>query len=85
MIAYSILAYTAFLALFIRLAFLLGKRKKQELLPVLLFAGLTLMGMICNVGLVSATIFCQTRYTIYNMPLFYMAGALLLYFNVRTR
>ena len=82
LIAYSILAYVAFSGLFFRLAYLYGKRKKQELLPVLLFAGLTLAGIVSNVGLVSAVIFCQTRYTIYNMPLFYMAGALLFYFTV---
>lgn len=32
---------------------------------------LTLLSIVINVGLVSAVIFCQARYTIYNMPLFY--------------
>ncbi|MBQ8946409.1 MAG: hypothetical protein IJ058_06280 [Lachnospiraceae bacterium] len=32
-----------------------------------------LFGIVMNVGLVSAVIFCQTRYTIYNMPLLYCA------------
>ena len=46
-----------------------------------IFAIITLLGIFFNVLLVSAVIFCQTRYTIYNMPLFYMAGAVLLYQN----
>ena len=36
-----------------------------------------LLGIIGNVSLVSAVIFCQTRYTIYNMALFYMAMAVM--------
>ena len=47
-----------------------------------IFAIITLLGIFFNVLLVSAVIFCQTRYTIYNMPLFYMAGAILLYQNI---
>lgn len=46
------------------------------------FSIVTLLGIFFNVLLVSAVIFCQTRYTIYNMPLFYMAGAVLLYQNI---
>lgn len=46
-----------------------------------IFAAITLLGIFFNVLLVSTVIFCQTRYTIYNMPLFYMAGAVLLYQN----
>lgn len=46
------------------------------------FSIVTLLGIFFNVFLVSAVIFCQTRYTIYNMPLFYMAGAVLLYQNI---
>lgn len=47
-----------------------------------IFAIVTLLGIFFNVLLVSAVIFCQTRYTIYNMPLFYMAGTALLYQNI---
>lgn len=43
------------------------------------FAGLTLLSIVFNVGLVSLVIFCQTRYTIYNMALFYMSLILMLY------
>ena len=38
----------------------------------------TAFSILLNVGAVSAVIFCQTRYMIYNMPLFYMCGYLLL-------
>ena len=48
-----------------------------------IFSIITLLGIFFNVLLVSAVIFCQTRYTIYNMPLFYMAGAVLLYQNFK--
>lgn len=41
-------------------------------------AALTLLSIIMNVAIVSAVIFCQIRYTIYNMPLFYISGLLLL-------
>ncbi len=40
---------------------------------------LVLAGIVLNVGLVSAVIFCQTRYTIYNMPLFYVAGIVMMH------
>ena len=46
---------------------------------IVLFALLTLVSIACNVGLVSLVIFCQTRYTIYNMPLFYISLILMLY------
>lgn len=39
----------------------------------------TVISILCNVGLVSAVIFCQTRYTIYNMPLFYMSLVFMLW------
>lgn len=38
----------------------------------------TLLSVVFNVGLVSTFIFCQTRYTIYNMPLFYISFLILL-------
>ena len=39
---------------------------------------LVMISIILNVGVVSAVIFCQTRYTIYNMPLFYSAFLVLI-------
>ncbi len=41
------------------------------------FGLLTLAAIAANVGLVSLTIFCQARYTIYNMGIFYAALFLL--------
>ena len=49
---------------------------------IIALAGLTLLSILCNVGLVSLVIFCQTRYTIYNMALFYISLILLLYESV---
>lgn len=43
-----------------------------------LLALLTIFSVFCNVGLVSLVIFCQTRYTIYNMALFYISLLLML-------
>lgn len=40
-------------------------------------ATLTLLSILLKVTIVSAVIFCQSRYTIYNMPLFYISGLLL--------
>ena len=59
---------------------------KEVLEKTLHFSLISLLGILFNVFLVSAVIFCQTRYTIYNMPLFYMGGAALLYhnFNINT-
>ena len=64
-------------------------RNKNETSDMLLlsvknieFSIVTILGIFFNVLLVSAVIFCQTRYTIYNMSLFYMAGAVLLYQNI---
>lgn len=48
-----------------------------------LLALLTLLSVFLNVGLVSLVIFCQTRYTIYNMALFYISLLLMLYEHVR--
>ena len=73
LIYYSIAAYLGYLAL---LAFYWKKTKKLD--GTVLLCLLTLVSIIVNVGLVSAVIFCQTRYTIYNMPLFYISGLILL-------
>lgn len=70
---YSIIAYLGYLILLIY-NLIMNKLSKTNL-----FALLTVFSILGNVGLVSAVIFCQTRYTVYNMPLFYMSGLLLLY------
>ena len=46
---------------------------------------LTALGILGNVTLVSAVIFCQTRYTIYNMPLFYMTLVIMIYVFLNNR
>ncbi len=39
---------------------------------------MTLVSAIINIAIVSSVIFCQTRYMIYNMPLFYISMLLML-------
>lgn len=43
-----------------------------------------LLAILVNVGVAAALIFCQTRYMIYNMALFYVAGILMLWKVSRT-
>ena len=62
--------YAVFIVLLV-----LNIRKKREAEAV--FGALTLLSILGNVALVSLTIFCQARYTLYNMPMFY-AGLFLL-------
>ena len=71
------IAYLALIALFIYNAY----NKKWNM--VMEFALFSFLGIIVNVSVVASQIFCQSRYTIYNMPLFYMAGLLLLYHAFR--
>lgn len=62
--------YAVFIVLLV-----LNIRRKRE--GEAAFGALTLLSILGNVALVSLTIFCQARYTLYNMPMFY-AGAFLL-------
>lgn len=52
---------------------------KKETRQTGLFGLTILISILVNVGVTAALIFCQTRYMIYNMALFYMAGILMLY------
>lgn len=52
---------------------------KKETRCAGLFGLTVLISIGVNVGVTAALIFCQTRYMIYNMALFYMAGVLMLY------
>ena len=52
--------------------------KKNGLNKYSVFGIFVLVAVLTNIGLVSLVIFCQTRYTIYNMALFYVAGFLML-------
>lgn len=72
LILYSILIYLAYLLL------LFGNIKREGLSRLSVLGIFTLISIAGNVAIVSAVIFCQTRYTIYNMPLFYISGLLLL-------
>lgn len=74
---YSLGAYLLYTALLIQ-SLREGKRRRLSRYAAG-FAGLTLLSVCFNVGLVSLVIFCQTRYTIYNMALFYMSLILMAY------
>ena len=50
-----------------------GKTHKEGVLGLIV-----LMAIVVNVGVTAALIFCQTRYMIYNMALFYSAGFIML-------
>jgi len=73
LIWYSLFVYLGYVGLT-----LLHGRKVGKLDNTLKLCILTLISIVVNVGLVSAVIFCQTRYTVYNMPLFYISGIILL-------
>lgn len=68
---YSVFAYAAFAGMLIA-CFAGYKDEKVRIIAVF-----TLLSIILNVGLVSIVIFCQTRYTIYNMALFYISMVLM--------
>lgn len=70
---YAIFAYLLYLLL------LLYHVRQDKHDPLCLLALLTLLSILLNVGLVSLVIFCQTRYTIYNMALFYISLLLMLH------
>lgn len=74
LIWYSVVAYLGYIGLMLYYRKLAGKND-----TVVNLCLLTLLSIVINVGLVSAVIFCQTRYTIYNMPLFYISGIILLW------
>lgn len=68
---YSVAAYITYIAM---LLYLFSKKRNKEVISI---AIVTLMSIVFNVGLVALVIFCQTRYTIYNMPLFYISFILM--------
>ncbi len=72
LIWYTVIIYLIYLAMLIYLGI------HNRTASAFLFAAMTLIAICLNVGLVSMVIFCQTRYTIYNMPLFYMSLLLML-------
>ena len=64
---YTLLAFAAYIGLLVR-----NIVKERRVSAASMMGICVLLGIIGNVSLVSAVIFCQTRYTIYNMALFYM-------------
>ncbi|MDE6204464.1 MAG: hypothetical protein K2G19_13435, partial [Lachnospiraceae bacterium] len=72
LIFYSILIYLVY-------GFLLFIQIWHKNYKTALFASLTLLSIVLNVGVVSLVIFSQTRYTIYNMPLFYISLLIMLH------
>lgn len=66
-IVYSMLVYLVYIIL------LLINIKKEGFNLVSILALLTLISILLNVAIISGVIFCQFRYTIYNMPLFYIS------------
>lgn len=73
LIWYSLFIYLFYIALLAVHIFITENSK------IILFASLTFVSIALNVGLVSMVIFCQTRYTIYNMALFYISLLLMIY------
>lgn len=69
---YSLFAYICYILL------LLYYARRKENRDVFLFAVLVLSSILINAGLVSLVVFCQTRYMIYNMAMFYISMGLML-------
>lgn len=53
--------------------------KKEGFTQTTILAALILLSIVVNVCMVALVIFSQSRYTIYNMPLFYIGGCTMLY------
>lgn len=71
LIGYTFVVYAVYIAMLIYL----GIHDCKSM--AFLYGCLTVISIFLNVALVSVVIFCQTRYTIYNMPLFYMSFILM--------
>lgn len=67
-------AWFVYLA-YMMLAGFLWKKGKREVVKM---AAAVLLSIILNTAVTAAVIFCQTRYMIYNMTLFYIAGIVML-------
>lgn len=67
LLIYSCVVYILYVVLLIALI------KHEGMTKPAFLAIYTMLSVIINVTVVSMVIFCQTRYTIYNMPLFYIA------------
>ncbi|MBQ8261842.1 MAG: hypothetical protein IJZ00_06120 [Lachnospiraceae bacterium] len=74
---YALVAYALYVGLTV------VSMLKKETRAAGLVALTVLCGILVNVGVAAALIFCQTRYMIYNMALFYMALFLMGYENAK--
>lgn len=74
---YALGAYVLYLLLYVWVVWKKKNWIRQE--ETITFAEIVLGGVIGNVLVVGVTIFCQPRYMIYNMGLFYSALSVLLY------
>lgn len=70
---YAMLAFLAYIGLGIA-CFIKKRTRTIAYVAIAVF-----FGIMINVGSTAAFIFCQTRYMIYNMPLFYMVILIMLY------
>lgn len=77
----SILMVYSFLAYIMYIVMLIIQIKSEGITKLTFLATYTMLSIIINVAVVSMVIFCQTRYAIYNMPLFYISFWLLLVKN----
>lgn len=72
---YSFAVYTLYFIL------LIVHIKREGITRLSFLAIFTLLSIVINVVVISMVIFCQSRYTIYNMPIFYITLWLLLVKN----
>ena len=72
----ALFLYVAYISVFV---FLCRKQSyKMVSASALPFAAITLISILGTAGLTSITIYCQMRYMLYNTPLFYQAGLIML-------
>lgn len=72
----ALFLYVAYVGLFVFLCW--KKSYKNVAASVLPFAAITVISILGTVCLTSITIYCQMRYMLYNTPLFYQAGLIML-------
>lgn len=76
LIIYSLLAYLMYFVM------LVVQIRTEGFTKLSFLAIFTMLSIVINVAVVSMVIFCQTRYAIYNMPLFYISIFLLFIKNI---
>lgn len=77
-------AWLVYISYIFLLVILIRKKYKTQLCKnLIIFSIFVLLSILINVCVVSAVVFCQTRYTLYNMPLLYIAYFLMLLENLK--